>query len=341
MEYARHVFDKMSSRPMTFMWNVMIRGFSVNGRGNEAVGFYNRMVREGVEFDKFTFPFVVKACEGLEKGKEVHMMAVKCGFDRDLYFQNCLMDFYFKFGEVCYGRKVFDKMRVRNVVSWTTVIAGYVVCKELDVARGLFEEMPVRNVVSWTVIIDGCARNGRPQEAFDLFWRMQLENVKPNEFTLVSLLIACTELGSLKLGTWVHEFALKCGFKVGTYLGTALIDMYSKCGSLEDAKKVFNEMEMKSLATWNSMITSLGVHGCGEEALSLFTDMEMANVHPDAITFVGVLSACINLNDVETGGKLFDYMKERYGIKPIQEHYSCMLELHNRESMIEEAYMIE
>lgn len=341
MEYARHVFDEMSSRKTTFMWNVMIRGFAVNGRGSAAVGFYNRMVREGVEFDKFTFPFVVKACEGLEKGKEVHMMAVKCGFDRDLYFQNCLIDFYFKYGEVCYGRKVFDKMRVRNVVSWTTVIAGYVVCKELDVARGLFEEMPVRNVVSWTVIIDGCARNGRSQEAFDLFWRMQLENVKPNEFTLVSLLIACTELGSLKLGTWVHEFALKCGFKVGTYLGTALIDMYSKCGSLEDAKKVFNEMERKSLATWNSMITSLGVHGCGEEALSLFTDMEMANVQPDAITFVGVLSACLHLNNVEIGGKLFDYMKERYGIQPIEEHYSCMLELHNRESMIEEAYMIE
>lgn len=341
MEYATLVFDKMSSPPSTFTWNIMIRAHTINNSSRQAILFYNRMICRGVRPDKFTFPFVIKACLAsslVEKGKEVHMLAIKTGFDKDLYFQNTLLDFYFKCKDLCYGQKMFDRMRVKNIVSWTTVIAGLVSSRQLDVARVLFEQMPIRNVVSWTAMIDGYARNGRPEEAFELFWRMQLENVTPNEFTLISLLIACTELGSLKLGVWIHDLALKNGFELGIYLGTALIDMYSKCGSLEDAKRVFDEMEIKSLATWNSMITSLGVHGCGEEALSLFENMEMANVQPDAITFVGVLSACIHTNNVEIGRRLFDYMSERYGITPIAEHYACMLELRNCENMIEEAY---
>lgn len=341
MEYAAKVFDDMPDPHLSFTWNIMIRAYTVNNCPRQAVLLYNRMICSGVRPDKFTFPFVIRACLAfclVEKVKEVHMLAVKTGFDKDLYFRNTLLDFCFKCGDVCYGKKVFHKMRVRNVVSWTTVIAGLVFCRELDAARVLFEEMPVRNVVSWTAMIDGYAKNGRPQEAFELFWRMQFEDVAPNEFTLISLLIACTELGSLKLGVWIHEFALKNGFELGVHLGTALIDMYSKCGSLEDAKKVFDKMEIKSLATWNSMITSLGVHGCGVEALSLFKDMEMANVQPDAITFVGVLSACVQTNNVEIGHRLFDYMIKRYDITPIAEHYACLHELRDFENMIEEAY---
>uniref|UniRef100_A0A5B7BBJ4 Pentatricopeptide repeat-containing protein n=1 Tax=Davidia involucrata TaxID=16924 RepID=A0A5B7BBJ4_DAVIN len=249
------------------------------------------------------------------------------------------MDLYFKCGNSDYGRKVFDKMRARNVVSWTTMITGLVTCaEELDAARMLFEQMPVRNVVSWTAMINGYARNQQPQEAFELFWRMQLDNVRPNEFTLVGLLIACTDLGSLKLGRWIHDFALKNGFKVGVFLGTALIDMYSKCGSLEDAKRVFDNMEVKSLATWNSMITSLGVHGCGEEALALFAKMEemASDVQPDAITFVGVLCACVHTNNVREGYRYFEYMSQRYGIAPIAEHNKCMIELCSRANMLDE-----
>ncbi|CAL5371504.1 unnamed protein product [Camellia sinensis] len=331
-----------SSSSSTFAWNLVIRSHTLNGSPHQALLLYNLMICRGLPPpDKFTFPFVIKAClasSSLHKGKEVHVLAFKCGFSHDIFLQNTLMDLYFKCGDFDYGRKVFDKMRVRNIVSWTTMVSGLVACcADLDAARLLFEQMPIKNVVSWTTMINGYARNRRPHDAFEFFWRMQRHNVKPNEFTLVSLLIACAELGSLNLGRWIHDFALKNGFTMGIFLGTALIDMYSKCGSLEDAKQVFDSMQVRSTATWNSMITSLGVHGHGEEALDLFAKMEMANIQPDAITFVGVLCACVRVNNVTEGRKYFKYMSERYGITPNAEHYTCIIELCSHDNMLDEA----
>ncbi|KAM7472483.1 hypothetical protein LguiA_010666 [Lonicera macranthoides] len=338
MDYATLIFEKITN-PTTFTWNLMIRFYTISDNSIQALMIYNLMICKGVNPDKFTFPFAVKACASLsliEKGKEVQMLALKSGFGGDIYLQNVLMDFYFKCGDSDYGRKVFDRMPVRTVVSWTTLISGLVSSGELDDALLVFDQMPVRNVVAWTAIIDGFARSERPQEAFELFRRMQADNVRPNEFTLVSLLIACTQLGSLKLGSWIHNFALENGFKIGSFLGTALIDMYSKCASLEYARQVFYNMEDKSLATWNSMITSLGVHGCGEEALYLFAKMEKENVKPDAITFVGVLCACVHINDVDMGRRYFEYMSDRYGISPIAEHLDCISELSKRANMLDE-----
>ena len=187
-------------------------------------------------------------------------------------------------------------------------------------------------------MITAYVKNRRPDEAFQLFRRMQVDDVKPNEFTIVNLLQASTQLGSLSMGRWVHDYAHKNGFVLDCFLGTALIDMYSKCGSLQDARKVFDVMQGKSLATWNSMITSLGVHGCGEEALSLFEEMEEeASVEPDAITFVGVLSACANTGNVKDGLRYFTRMIQVYGISPIREHNACMIQLLEQALEVEKA----
>ncbi|KAF6134039.1 hypothetical protein GIB67_038330 [Kingdonia uniflora] len=325
----------------TFSWNLMIRSHTLNSNPHKAILVYNLMIIRAIPPDKFTFPFLIKACSlssSFRKGREVHAFAIKTGFYNDIYLHNTLIDFYFNSGDSALGRKVFDKMRVRTVVSWTTLVAGLVSCGELQDARRVFELMPLRNVVSWTAIINGYARNQMPQQAFELFRRMQLHNVPPNEFTLVSLLIASTDLGSLRLGRWIHEFARKNGFQLGLFLGTALIDMYSKCGSLVDAQRVFVKMENKSVATWNSMITSLGVHGRGEEALALFVQMEKAKMQPDAITFIGVLSACVHTGMVEEGCRYFRYMTHRYGIAPTVDHYGCMVALLTRAGMLGEAY---
>lgn len=339
VDYATLVFHQIQC-PLTFTWNLMIRAYTINGFSQQALILFRLMLSQGFQPDKFTFPFVIKACSraasAIGQGKAVHGLAIKTGFSGDMFVLHTLMDLYFKCGNLDCGRKVFEKMRVRNVVSWTTMISGLITCGELEAAQGVFEQMPIKNVVSWTAMVNAYVRNQRPEEAFELFWRMQVDNVRPNEFTLVSLLKACTEMGSLNLGRWIHDFALKNGFELGIFLGTALIDMYSKCGSLKDARRVFDKMEVKSLATWNSMITSLGVHGFGDEALSLFAEMEKANVQPDAITFVGVLCACVHTNNIENGYKYFKYMGERYGITPVLEHYTCMIELYSRADMLDE-----
>ncbi|XP_062151783.1 pentatricopeptide repeat-containing protein At3g26630, chloroplastic [Alnus glutinosa] len=337
MDYATLLFHQIKG-PLTFTWNVMIRAYTFNGCAQQALLLFNLMISQGFPPDKYTFPFVVKACSTtsvIGPGKVIHGLAIKTGSLGDMFALNTLMDLYFKCGNVEYGCKIFEKMRVRNVVSWTTMVSGLVACGEVNAARGLFEQMPTKNVVSWTAMINGYVRN-RPEEAFELFWRMQLDNVRPNEFTLISLLKACTEIGSLKMGRWIHDFALKNGFKLGIFLGTALIDMYSKCGNLEDARRVFDEMQIKSLVTWNSMITSLGVHGRGHEAIGLFAEMERANVRPDAITFVGVLCACVQTENLEEAQRYFKCMVEHYGITPVLEHLTCMIELYSRADMLDE-----
>ncbi|XP_010929544.1 pentatricopeptide repeat-containing protein At3g26630, chloroplastic [Elaeis guineensis] len=330
LDLASRLFSAFPNPP-TIAWNLMIRAHAAGGAPRDALLLYNRMIASGVGPDKFTFPFAVKACSSLSevrKGKEVHAFAIKVGFFLDLFVQNALIHFYLTCGDSVSGRKVFDGMRAKSVVSWTALISGLLACGDMEAARAVFDAAPVRNVVTWTAMIDGCARNGRPDEAFELFQQMLQDGTRPNEFTVVALLIACTELGSSSLGRRVHELARKNGgLERSVYVGTALVDMYSKCGSLEEAARVFGQMPKRSLATWNSMITSLGVHGRGKEAVALFREMERANVKPDGITFVGVLSACTREGMVEEGFRLFARMVECYGIAPLFEHYSCLAQL--------------
>lgn len=331
LDYATLAFQQIEN-PSTFDWNLLIRAYTLNDCSRRAILLYNLMICRGISVDKFTFPFVMKACLAcscIEKAKEVYGLAVKTGFCGDVYLNNVLIDLYLKCSDLEDGLKLFDKMRVRTVVSWTTIISGLVCNGRMDLAQELFEKMPMRNVVSWTAMINVYAKSEKPEKAFELFAEMQRDNVKPNEYTLVGLLMASTELGSLKLGLWVHDFAIKNGFEIGVFLGTALINMYSKCGSLEYARRVFEKMEIKSVATWNAMITSLGVHGRGGEALALFEQMERMTVTPDAITFTGVLCACMQTGNIDKGRKYFYDMIERYGLKPSFEHYVCLLEMYS------------
>ncbi|KAJ6829529.1 pentatricopeptide repeat-containing protein-like, chloroplastic [Iris pallida] len=320
--------------PPTFAWNLLIRAHTSNSSPLRAVLLYNRMLLRRVVPDKFTFPFALKACVGLRclaKGKEVHAYSIKTGlFSNNLFLHNLLIHFYLSCGCPDYAHKLFDRMRVRTVVSWTALLSGLIASGRLSEARRVFEAMPDSNVVSWTAMIDGCARNGRPEEALELFRRMLDDNVRPNGFTLVALLVACTELGSLPLGRWIHEFARDNGrLDVGNvYIGTALIDMYSKCGSLEDAVGVFDGMRDRSVATWNAMITSFGVHGYGRKAVELFERMEReGDVEPDAVTLVGVLCACAREGMVEEGFRWFRHIVDKYEIVAGVEHYRCLMEL--------------
>ncbi|XP_012569197.1 pentatricopeptide repeat-containing protein At3g26630, chloroplastic [Cicer arietinum] len=338
MNYSTLVFDQLTV-PDTFTWNIMIRSYNTSGSPEKALLLFKDMLCHGFITDKFTYPFVINACiasNEIDFGRLTHGLSVKMGFWSDVYVQNNMMNFYFKCGNIDDGWKVFDKMRVRNVVSWTTAISRLVACGKLDTAREIFEVMPSKNVVSWSAMIDGYVKHNQQIKAFDLFERMQLDNVRPNEFTLVSLIKACTDLDSLKLGRRIHDFALKNGFELGPFLGTALIDMYSKCGSLDDGVRVFGLMKVRNLATWNTMITSFGVHGLTNEVIALFEEMEKANVVPDAITFVGVLSVCAQMKTLEVGQKYFSLMTEHYGITPILEHYTCMVELYTRTNELNE-----
>ncbi|KAF3776382.1 Pentatricopeptide repeat-containing protein [Nymphaea thermarum] len=165
----------------------------------------------------------------------------------------------------------------------------------------------------------------------------QESGTEPDEAVLVSVLVACAHLGALDLGWWIHGYVGRKGMKLSIRLGTALLDMYSKCGSLDASQRVFEDMPQRDVVCWNSMIMALAVHGDADGALKLFQRMEAYVLRPDDITFVAVLTACSHGGLVEEGRRQFERMSRIYGIQHKTEHYTCMADALGRAGFVDEA----
>lgn len=197
-----------------------------------------------------------------------------------MYASTALVDMYAKVGMVAAARKKFDEMSVRDVPTWNSMIAGYARCGNMEGACALFQLMPSRSVVSWTAMISGYSQNGQYKKALDLFKQMEEEGVRPNEVTLASVLPACANLGALEVGERIETYARKHGFFKNSYVSNAVLEMYSRCGKIDVARVIFNEIgREKNICSWNSMITGLAVHGKCHEALELFDQMLVSCLH--------------------------------------------------------------
>ncbi|XP_031256265.1 pentatricopeptide repeat-containing protein At1g08070, chloroplastic-like [Pistacia vera] len=268
--------------------------------------------------------------------------SARCLFDlapeRDVILWNTMVSGYIELGDMLEARKLFDHMPKKDVMSWNTVLSGYAINGNVEECNRLFEEMPEKNVFSWNALIGGYARNGCFFEVLDAFKRMLNErNVLPNDATLVTVLSACARLGALDLGKWVHLYAESNGYKGNLYVGNALVDMYAKCGVIENAVDVFKGMDKKDLISWNTIIGGLAMHGRGVEALNLFSQMKNAAEAPDGITFIGILCTCTHMGLVEDGLSYFNSMVDDYSIVPQIEHYGCMVDLLTRAGRLAEA----
>lgn len=371
--YALRLFDEIA-QPDMFTWNAAIRGASQSSDPSKAVCLYGRMERMGVRPDNFTFPFLLKACTKLgwvSMGGELHCKIVKYGFGMDTFVRNSLVNFHANCGDLNVARLLFEESpAVQDVVAWSALIAGYARRGELALARGLFDEMPERDLVSWNVMMSLYAKRGRmdrarelfdqiPEkdvvswnsmiagyvlegshaQALELFEEMQVTGAQPDEVTLLSLLSACADLGALDIGQKIHaSFLDRDARNLSTVLGNALIDMYSKCGSIQTAMKVFKAMKEKDVSTWNSVIGGLAFHGHVREAVHLFNKMLEGRVRPNEITFVGVLVACSHGGMVEEGHRYFNLMRGAYGITPNIRHYGCMVDMLARAGLLHEAF---
>lgn len=263
---------------------------------------------------------------------------VKLGFGSDVYVTTGLVDVYARGGDIRSARKVFDNMPEKSLVSLTAMITCYAKHGELQLARALFDGMEERDAICWNVMIDGYAQHGMPTEALVLFQKILTAKVRPNEATFLAALSACGQIGALESGRWLHAHIENQGIQVNARLGTALIDMYSKCGSLEDAKLVFDRITDRDVVAWNSMIVGYAMHGFVNYAMNLFDEMQRMGLQPTDITFIGVLSACAHSGLVNEGRRLFNAMKDVYGIEPKIEHYGCMVNLLGRAGHLQEAY---
>ncbi|XP_058086532.1 pentatricopeptide repeat-containing protein At1g08070, chloroplastic-like [Magnolia sinica] len=307
---ARIVFEKMGTQKNQVAWTTMISGYARNHYPKEALILFNEMEKEGLEPDEVTMVSVLSACgdlKDLDYGKNLHFHIDESGM------------------KVC-------------VVLGTALLDMYAKCGELDLARHVFDALPERNVVAWSAMVSGYSQNNCGEEALRLFKEMVFEtNQKPNEITILAVISACAQSGDLNLGRWIHAYISKAQLNPSISLQNSLIDMYSKCGQIDVAHRIFYGMPEKDIVSWNTMINGLALHGLGVQALDQFSIMLMSGIRPDDITFIGVLSACSHAGLVLEGRQQYQNMRRIYGIVPKLEHYGCMVDLLSRAGLLQEA----
>ncbi|PHT35270.1 hypothetical protein CQW23_27070 [Capsicum baccatum] len=313
LAYARCILSTLTSPNNSYYYNTMIRAYSDSPDPTRSIRLFLTMHEEpGVVVprpDKYTYPFVLKACGRLRDvrvGEQVHALVVKSGLKVDLYVNNALVHMYFGCVDSGNARKVFDGMSERDVVSWTTMI-------------------------------DGLVDNDRGIEAIRLFEEMMESGVEANEATLVSVLRACADTGALSIGRKVDGLVKEGSIgSVKGNVGTALIDMYAKCGCVDEARRVFDEMTEKDVYAWTAMISGLASHGLCEEAMERFEEMKSVGVKPDERTMTAVLSACRNAGWIGRGLYHVRSMK-KYKLRPTIQHYGCIVDTFVRAGQLEEA----
>ncbi|XP_052181631.1 pentatricopeptide repeat-containing protein At1g08070, chloroplastic-like [Diospyros lotus] len=306
---ARRLFDGMSERGI-ITWNSMFAGYSKSGYWQEVMRLFHEMLEMDVEFDEVTLVCVLTACGRLadiELGEWIGEYVEANGLSGNPTLMTSLVDMYAK-------------------------------CGHVDKARNLFDQMPRKDVVAWSAMISGYNQASRCRDALELFHEMQKANAEPNEVTMVSVLCSCTVLGAVETGKWVHSYIKKKRMKLTVTLGTALVDFYAKCGSVESAIEVFRNMPLRNVLSWTVLIQCLASNGQGKRAIKFFNLMLEKNIPPNDVTFISVLRACSHTGLVDEGRRLFVSMSRDFGIEPRIEHYGCMVDILGRAGLIEEAY---
>ncbi|KAL6282491.1 hypothetical protein ACE6H2_013420 [Prunus campanulata] len=297
IESARKVFDELSDRDV-ISWNSMISAYVSNGLAGKGVEIFRQMLSFGVDVDLATVINVLMACSdggNLSLGRALHSYAIKTCLDMDIMFCNNVLDMYSKCGDLSSATQVFGKMGQRSVVSWTSMIAGYV-------------------------------REGLSDEAIELFSEMERNGVSPDVYTITSILHACACNSSLKKGRDIHKYIREHGMDSSLFVCNTLMDMYAKCGSMEDAHSVFSNMFVKDIVSWNTMIGGYSKNCLPNEALKLFSEMQRKS-KPDGMTIASVLPACASLAALNRGQEIHGhilrngYFSDRYVANALVDMY--------------------
>ncbi|KAK0586564.1 hypothetical protein LWI29_008956 [Acer saccharum] len=328
---ARHLFDRMPMRDEV-SWNIMITGYAQNKDLAEA----QKLFEKAPVRDVFTWTAMVSGYihNGMVDEARRTFDAMP---EKNTVSWNAMIGGYVQSKKMDMARELFEAMTCRNVGSWNTMITGYAQSGEITLARNLFDRMPWRDSISWAAMIAGYGQSGFSEEALRLFIEMKRDGGRLNRSTFTCVLSVCSNIAALELGNQLHGQLVKVGFEAGCFVGNALLAMYCKCGSVEDAYHAFEEISDKDVVSWNTMIAGYSRHGFGKEALMLFESMKTFGVRPDDVTLVGVLSACSHTGLVDRGTELFNSMKRDYGILANSKHYTCIVDLLGRAGRLDEA----
>lgn len=308
LDSAMKLFDEMVERNLA-TWNAMITGLTQFEFNKEGLSMFSSMHELGFLPDAFTLGSVLRGCAGLKdlnRGRQVHSYAVKSGFDLHLVVGSSLAHMYMKSGSLGEGEKVIRSMPVHSVVACNTFIAGM-------------------------------AQNGYSEVVLDQYNIMKIAGFRPDKITFVSVISSCSELATLGQGQQIHAEVIKFGALSVISVISSLVSMYSRCGCLDDALKVFEEKEGADVVLWSAMIAAYGFHGRGKEAIELFNRMEKEGLEANEVTFLSLLYACSHCGLKDKGLELFDLMMDKYRLQPKVEHYTCVVDLLGRSGRLEEA----
>ncbi|KAL2341798.1 hypothetical protein Fmac_009738 [Flemingia macrophylla] len=346
LRYARKVFDDLRDRTLS-AYNYMISGYLKQGQVEESLGLVHRLLLSGEKIDGFTFSMILKAstsgCNVAllgDLGRMVHAQILKSDVERDEVLCTALIDSYVKNGRVAYARTVFDVISEKNVVCSTSLISGYMNQGSFKDAECIFHETLGKDVVAFNAMIEGYSKTCESAtRSLEVYIDMQRLNFRPNVSTFASVIGACSMLAAFEIGQQVQTQLMKTPFCADIKLGSALIDMYAKCGRVADARRVFDHMLQKNVFSWTSMIDGYGKNGFPDEALKLFGRMQKEHcIVPNYVTFLSALSACAHSGLVDKGWKIFHSMECEYLVKPGMEHYACMVDLLGRAGRLNQAW---
>lgn len=333
---ARQLFDEMLERGVfdTVSWNSIISMYGQIGDSRKALRMFKEMVSRGdiaLRADAVSLVNILPACASLRsrrRGAEVHAYAIRGGLIEDVFVGNAVMDMYAKCGLIDDAKNLFDRMEVKDEVSWNALVTGYSQIGRFDDALGLFDRMRENNielnVVAWSAVIAGYAQRGLGYEALDVFKQMNVSGSQPNAVTLVSVLSGCAASGALDSGRETHCYAIKQVLNLeGNDLGddmmviNGLIDMYAKCKNLKVAHAMFDSIEKKnrSVVTWTALIGGYAQHGEAGDALRLFTEMLSGGCRmmPNGFTISCALVACARVGALRVGREIHAYaLRNRY-----------------------------
>ncbi|XP_020232025.1 pentatricopeptide repeat-containing protein At1g08070, chloroplastic isoform X2 [Cajanus cajan] len=307
---ARMLFDKMPEKDLV-VWNIMVSAYAGNGFPKKSLELVYCMVRSGFRPDLFTAIPAISSITRLkhkEWGKQMHAHVIRNGSDYQVSIHNSLIDMYST-------------------------------CNDLNLAQKIFGLITDKTVVTWSAMIKGYAMHDQPLEALSLFLKIKLSGTKIDFIIVINILPAFAKIGALHYVSYLHGYSLKTSLDSLKSLKTSFLSSYAKCGCIDMARKLFDEEKNmhRDIIAWNSMISAHSKHGEWFRCFQLYNQMKLSNIIPDQVTFLGLLTACVNSGLVDEGKEIFKEMVEIYGYQPSQEHHACMVDLLGRAGQIDEA----
>ncbi|GMH27345.1 hypothetical protein Nepgr_029188 [Nepenthes gracilis] len=350
LDKAKRLFYEMGNlglKPNVVSWKGMIAGFNQSGLYSEAVDVFREMHLGGFQPDGGCVSSVLAALgdlEGINVGVQIHDYVIKQGLALDEWVVSALIDMYGKCARMSEMCMVFDEIGYMEIGSCNALITGLSRNGLVEKALAMFSQIRNQemglNIVSWTSMIACCTQNGRDIEALELFREMQLTGVKANAVTIPCLLPACGNIAALMHGKSAHCFSIRRVIICDVYVGSALVDMYAKCGKIRESRLCFDAMPTKNLVSWNTIVHGYAMHGKAKEAMEMLDLMQKSGQKPNSISFTSVLSACSQKGLTGEGWYYFGIMSNEHGIEPKMEHYACMVTLLSRAGKIREAYFM-